>query len=450
MDWSAFVELNLFEQVLLSAIGVPITYWLSTESLPNAKWLVLDPYLTIVCFYCAFMLVWKMSVEEHESSEASEMICDYLPQLLKVMDLILVVPYLFLVFLLPFFSVAYQFFIISLVAFYLVWIGYGWLTLKAVALYDESVDRPDSQAEACPVENYFKRRQTISSACLAVVILGASFSWYFTSTGSFGAVLIVGFVSVSMIIVAEGIVEPIINFRFHYEDYPPASERIEMITVDQQMELDGHSVEALKRIHNEAFPPEEQKMSINSMLEDVGSSNCFLRAVRLDGAIIGYLFFEVRISSRLAFLWYFAIDKRWRSQGIGEKTVHILLTELENWPTPIRYALLECRSPTPSSDQHNWETRRIKFYRRLGAYWLRGLEYRVPSATDPTTTFLSYDVMLFCITKRVRRREIAAAVMEMAEPLGKKQPGIYQDLQRSLSSLIIQSPPANRENQEVT
>ena len=441
-SWSDFIERNLFEQVLLSAIGVPVTYWLISGSEWKAEWLVLNPLLTMACFYCAFLLVWKTSIEEHETADAYETLFDYQSTCWKVWDSVFDVPYLFLVFVLPFFCATYQFFVLFLLAVYIIWMVYGWLILHAVTVYNESEGRNDWERAACPITAYFKQRQKISGFCLLVAILGALSSWYLALNGFVVPFLVVGFCSVLLIIVAENVIEPILmlNLRFYYFDKPP-SERTEVIRVDRTAELDDATIKALEEIHNEAFPPEEQKLSIDSMLKEVRTSGNFLHLVWLDGVIIGYFFFEVRTSLRMAFLWYFAIKKCWRNRGIGNRVIRTMLAQLERWPTPIRYALFESRSPTVGSDHENIDRRRIEFYRRLGAHWLRGLKYRVPSHADPTV-LLSYEVMLFPIADRVRRKEIGIAVMEMAKPLGEKQPSIYDDLQQSLSSMIVQSPPA--------
>jgi len=98
-DWSAFVDRNLFEQVLVSAAGVPITYLLVSGGDSQPGWLSLNPLLSFLCFGFAFLRVWKSAKEEAETLNAWEILEDNIGRKAQKLDLITEPLFIFTIFL---------------------------------------------------------------------------------------------------------------------------------------------------------------------------------------------------------------------------------------------------------------------------------------------------------------------------------------------------------------
>ncbi|UCH35402.1 MAG: GNAT family N-acetyltransferase, partial [Armatimonadota bacterium] len=421
-EWSAFVERSVFEQVLVSAAGVPIAYLLLTRSEYPHEWLLLNPILSVLCFFCAFLRVWRTSKEEAETKEAWEALSDHLTPAGKCVDMILEVPYVFVLFILPFSAVAYQVFVVALGGFYAVDCVYNLMCTAAVRKHHLAVESSRDQCAACPLRGYYARRQWLDNAGLALTVVPGGTAWYLVLQGRTEAALWVGIASVIALILMEGMLEPIVNWPFHWHAEQSMGDRVRIVDIRPSEPVSSETCDKLNRIHIEAFPPEEQQMSMEFMLSKTGSDGYGLKAVFLGDAVVGYAFYQVHESAEIAFLWYMAVDAEWRRIGVGREIVTRLISDLGTRRAVVRYLLLEARAPEPDAPADDINRRRIAFYRSLGAHWVRGIDYAVASHTDPDRS-ISYEVLAFPVADHVTPERLRPAVSVLAsESMGANDP----------------------------
>jgi GNAT superfamily N-acetyltransferase len=149
------------------------------------------------------------------------------------------------------------------------------------------------------------------------------------------------------------------------------------------------------------------------MLERAGRPDALLRMIRVDDRVAGYMFLELSDDPATAFLWYFAIDERLRGRGVGAQAMKDTLQKVRRAYPSVRYLFFEVHTPSDAGHNSSLDRRRIEFYRRLGAYWVRGTDYRIPAADDPERS-LSYDPMFFSLDGQVDPTEVRQAIALMA------------------------------------
>lgn len=215
-DWNKFVRSHVFEQVLISAAGVPITYLLVSNPEAQPEWLILNPALSVLCFIFAFLRVWKSLMEEVETSDAQDSIEHHLNKAWRMLDLIILPFYVFSLFLMPFFSVAFQFFIAILVLFYSISIFYNELILRTLPKYYDSCGYSEKDEKHCPVKRYFHFRRILDIFCLTLILFFGALAWRFAISGNTNIALRYGFICIIMLIIIEGLIEPLVNVDFHY------------------------------------------------------------------------------------------------------------------------------------------------------------------------------------------------------------------------------------------
>ena len=91
-----------------------------------------------------------------------------------------------------------------------------------------------------------------------------------------------------------------------------------------------------------------------------------------EGRTVGMTLYQLLPEKSLATLWYLATDPSERSRGLGGKIYEQLISGLD--PSLYKALILEVEIPgeihsSPDAD------RRIRFYKRNGAYLLRGIHY---------------------------------------------------------------------------
>ena len=221
-DWNEFVRGHVFEQVLISAAGVPITYLLVSGKGEHPAWLALDPLLSVLCFMFAFIRVWKSLMEEVEISDVQESLEFHLGKRSRRIDLIILPLYVFSLFLMPFFSVAFQFFIAILFLYYSISIGYNWMYLRALPEYYKSYSYTSEEEKRCPARRYLRTRQLLDIICLVFILAFGVIAWWSAFIGKTSAALNYGFFCIILLIIIEAIFEPMVNVDFHYfeEDTP--------------------------------------------------------------------------------------------------------------------------------------------------------------------------------------------------------------------------------------
>ncbi len=108
------------------------------------------------------------------------------------------------------------------------------------------------------------------------------------------------------------------------------------------------------------FPKDELKplAHILSMIED---GTCTFYALRKDKEVLSY--FSVCANGQGVLVDYLAVNKKYRRQGIGTKTLEFLKSISEN-----KYIIVECEDVQKAKDESDKKTRlrRIAFYEKAG------------------------------------------------------------------------------------
>lgn len=199
----------------------------------------------------------------------------------------------------------------------------------------------------------------------------------------------------------------------------------------------------LRPLHEEAFGPDEQQFSMEYMLQRAQAGHYQLRVIRVEEAIAGYACLELRSATRIAFLWYMAISANYRNRGLGRRLVTDTLDTLRRTSPDLKYVFLETHKPLPGTDAATiaLDKRRFAFYRRLGAFAVEGIEYRIPAADDGEIA-LAYTPMFFLLRGVPEFGEVRAGVLLMAQDNFADAPEDprWSGLQASLSRLVITEP----------
>jgi ribosomal protein S18 acetylase RimI-like enzyme len=215
---------------------------------------------------------------------------------------------------------------------------------------------------------------------------------------------------------------------------------MEFKAVDSQTSLSEYICEELERMHNEAFPPEEQHFTADFFIEENGRDGYHLWLARLKGALIGYSFLQIIVEHKIAVIWYMAVDKKWRNHGMGREMVQGLIKEMESDPAPVRYMFLESRTPENDAPSGDFDRRRLAFYRSLGAHWIRGVDYAIPSYTDPRQS-IRYELMFFPIAGQINDGRVKQAIRRIADDAYTVGDPRAARFEKSLADMYIQPPP---------
>lgn len=179
------------------------------------------------------------------------------------------------------------------------------------------------------------------------------------------------------------------------------------------------------------------------MLGRSGQADSILRIVELEGRPVGYAYLELAPQAASAFLWYVAVEAGLRGRGIGRAAIEDTLVMLRREHPDLRYAPFEVARPVGPEDpaEPTPDRRRLDFYRRLGAYWVRGVDYVIPAADDPDRS-VAYEPMFFALTSAIDEREIRRAVVLMAEDNFEDRPDDprWMRLKASIDHATITAP----------
>ena len=214
---------------------------------------------------------------------------------------------------------------------------------------------------------------------------------------------------------------------------------IRVIPVGGPGDLEPATVERLGRIHEEAFPAEERQLSIRYMVDRAGRPDSILLVATSDGAAVGYAYVELPRAAPYAFLWYMAVEAGHRDQGIGRELITDLVEALRRDRPERRILLFEVHRPSADDTAGNsLDRRRIEFYRRLGARWVRGIDYRIPAAGDASVS-LAYDPMFVALHDSFDPEEVARGIVAMAEDsyLDRLTDPRFLQVQASVTGMVI-------------
>jgi ribosomal protein S18 acetylase RimI-like enzyme len=103
-------------------------------------------------------------------------------------------------------------------------------------------------------------------------------------------------------------------------------------------------------------------------------SHTLLASVGPEGDLVGMADYQSFPAQRVAYLWYLAVRPDRRGAGLGSEIYRAVFARL---PSEVCALLLEVEKPllAPGAIERRLASRRIAFYRRLGAQILEGIRY---------------------------------------------------------------------------
>jgi ribosomal protein S18 acetylase RimI-like enzyme len=130
-------------------------------------------------------------------------------------------------------------------------------------------------------------------------------------------------------------------------------------------------------LYETAFPPAERLLVstlLKMLTEEAGAGEHrkhFVAMQSAAGGVVGMMLYSTDPEQRAAVLWYLAIKRSKRCQGLGTVAYGELLKRLD----PASYDALLFEVEIPRRTNAEEARRRIEFYRRQGAFLLEGIRY---------------------------------------------------------------------------
>jgi len=141
--------------------------------------------------------------------------------------------------------------------------------------------------------------------------------------------------------------------------------------------LDDPSLLSWLDLYETAFPAPERILvsSILRILSDTTNgkkADTHLRAVlNTAGELVGLAMYSLSAEHPIAFLWYLAVNRKLRSQGIGSRIYQEILRQIQL--LNLKALIFEVEIPEGENSVN--ALRRIRFYKRQGALLLEGIHY---------------------------------------------------------------------------
>jgi GNAT superfamily N-acetyltransferase len=289
------------------------------------------------------------------------------------------------------------------------------------------VDPAPNSIDRVVLMRYFGRRARLDTFAIWLLLGAFAAVTVLIASGRRDFALGASLVAVAALLVMELVVEPFralgVQSQAAQEGTADTGGELLLWTVPRGANLDD-SVSALREIHERAFLPPERQYDVDDMLTRTGRRGFSLLVLTereertMAHVVAGYLFLEARPRRDVAFLWYVAISEHRRGHGLGHTLVSLALDEVhDRWPS-VRAVFLETSRPASGEreDAPSEEMRRVRFYRDIGFWWVRGLEYEIPAEGDPQKS-LRYDPMFHALREApqdIGHRFVREAVLEMA------------------------------------
>jgi GNAT superfamily N-acetyltransferase len=486
-DWAGFVDRGFFLTMASGAVATGLVLT-QPESLP--AWMISSTPLLFLSLVFAFTRVWKTAREEGETTNLWEQFGEVVSPrgggMEHVRDVVFEIPYLFSIAFLPVSVVSLQTFAVTLLVFYLSdnyynlalargvggdnsigpfaalrWLKrlgtaigrrlpgapHSFLMLLGAALessYSTVVPQPNS-IDRLVLVRFFGRRARLDTIAIWLLVTVLAFAMFGPRELAAG----IGFVAVATLFVMELLVEPFRVLGVQYEAEGEGGDGRLLWAVPHRARLDAESSAALTTIHQAAFPPAEQQITAERMLNPATADESLMLLTE-DARVIGYLFLEARPRRQVVFFWYLAIDKTRRAQGMGTFLVEQALDVVrERWPT-CRAVFLETARPSAEDDDASDDARRVRFYRKLGFFWVQGLNYAIPAADGSSP--LKYDPMFYLLHDEPAHVDkslpgyVKAAALEMARDnfVGQPTNPLWVALKASTDQMRIVAPESEK------
>lgn len=181
------------------------------------------------------------------------------------------------------------------------------------------------------------------------------------------------------------------------------------------------------RIYEESFPREERDEA-DSLLSSIASGDRRCDLAYASGELVA-LSVLIQLSVRdVQFLEYFAVDSRYRSQGIGSRFLIHLIDELRSSTPRTPGVAFEVEPPHHAvGEERRLRQRRVDFYARNGAVLVEcAPEYRAPNLANEGS--VAYLLMWLPVGSTIPRlegsllRECVTAVLTESYALGLEDP----------------------------
>ncbi|MCX6096498.1 MAG: GNAT family N-acetyltransferase [Candidatus Bipolaricaulota bacterium] len=151
------------------------------------------------------------------------------------------------------------------------------------------------------------------------------------------------------------------------------------VVVAHEHALDAASLGRLHAIYLDSFPPAE-RAPFEGLVEEIESGKYRLLTIRVRGTLRGFAVSMALSGLDVHLLAYLAVERRYRSRGLGARLVRTLVDSLAS-QGDVSGLLIEV-DPEEAEDGRDLRmaARRIGFYKRLGAHLVAGAPgYRVPN-----------------------------------------------------------------------
>jgi len=134
-------------------------------------------------------------------------------------------------------------------------------------------------------------------------------------------------------------------------------------------------------LYETSFPPNE-KVLVSHFIELLRAKKrgerageTLLAAVDASQALLGLAYFALMPGAETAVLWYLATWPEQRNRGLGGLIYDHIISLID--PSHYKGLVIEVEIPklAESDEQRQLAARRINFYRRHGARWLKGIDY---------------------------------------------------------------------------
>lgn len=464
-DWTGLVQGHFFESMLVGIVGTVVALvTIQREGVIFHQLVIIDPFLSALCVLLAFTRVWKTVREEHETCPIWDSVTAENDDNAAILDRVFEVPYLFSILLLPLAAVAPQLFMFILFVFYASDNFYNaglalgdqansspgeqsyrqalWTAIKRITWLKTDGAEGDSRDR---MVEYFRRRSHYDSRLMGILLLTIVAVTVLRGIGWFEAAWLSATMVLTSILMFELFIEPRRNEGMVFVPESEGALRVISIETVRTRASAADIGDELTAIHEEAFEAAEQHYSMDHMLAQIESDDSIFRVVSLHGHAVGYLYLELVERSETAFLWYFAIASEHRSGGLGGMAITDTLELLRRDHQTLRYVFFEVHKPAADEDYYGGhdDSRRIRFYRRLGAYWIRGVDYRIPAANDDSRAVsIEYDPMFFVLRGALHEPEVRQRIAMMAEDNFEDDPKDerWTSLKESLTSATILAP----------
>jgi ribosomal protein S18 acetylase RimI-like enzyme len=441
-SWYGLVKSGILQNLLLSAAGVGIAYILIDKTtLPS--WLVINPYLSLFAFCLSFLCIWNVVVNEDVSASSWDIVADYFTGKENFIDRALEGPFLLICFILPFSALAYQFLIIVLFIYYAIDFIYCLMLYRALPRYYKDKRYTEEEQKNCPYLYYYKQYVYMDFLCMLLVLLSGSGFWIFALKGLTAVSMTIGFISISLFVFLEGIYYFWVLVKTEDTHKAFCDQEVKVLSYGKEIQLSERDLSDLGRSYELGFPPEERVCTVEEMLQLSLKPDCHMSIAKINDRIAGFSFGQICSGEEIAFLWYLCVLPEWRQEGIGARLSGHCVESIGFSRETIRYAFLESRKPDACEGEDSIDIKRLRFHRRQGNWWIKGIDYAIPSAKDSAQS-IPYWVLFHSYIPQPVEEEVKRGILAIHRSSAGKREDLRLRMEQSLDHMILIPPPVEK------